>query len=79
MECLFPKESVCPDPEAHPPASFNADCCCAKNSDRGEFRSCNPLLAKATHKAMNRCRRTWMGWLRKNIWCWRRMKSRVVS
>jgi len=54
MECLFPKESVCPDPEAHPPAAFPADCCCAENSDRGEFMSCNPLLAKATHKAMNR-------------------------
>jgi hypothetical protein len=54
LECLFPKEAACPDPETHDPATYEHDCCCAGNSRRGEQRSCNPLLAKTTHRAINR-------------------------
>ena len=77
MDCLFPNEETCPDPEVssastpnlqcsdseslfhlhhqtHPAETFERDCCCEKNVGRGEVKSCNPLLAKTTHKAMNR-------------------------
>jgi len=54
MECLFPNEETCADPETHPTETFERDCCCEKNTGRGEVKSCNPLLAKTTHKAMNR-------------------------
>lgn len=54
MECLFPNEETCADPETHPAETYSQDCCCEKNIGRGEVKSCNPLLAKTTHKAMNR-------------------------
>merc|ERR1712002_1289974 len=54
MECLFPNEDKCADPETHPAETYETDCCCEKNNGRGEVKSCNPLLAKTTHKAMNR-------------------------
>ena len=54
---MFPKEEACPEPEAHDPATYSRDCCCAQNTKRGERRSCNPLLAKTTHKAINK----WVG------------------
>jgi len=54
MECLFPNEDKCADPETHPAETYEKDCCCEKNNGRGEVKSCNPLLAKTTHKAMNR-------------------------
>jgi len=54
MECLFPNEETCADPETHPAETYERDCCCEKNIGRGEVKSCNPLLAKTTHKAMNR-------------------------
>jgi len=54
LDCMFPKEEACPEPEAHDPATYTRDCCCAQNTKRGERRSCNPLLAKTTHKAINK-------------------------
>ena len=40
--------------QTHPAETYSQDCCCEKNIGRGEVKSCNPLLAKTTHKAMNR-------------------------
>ena len=40
--------------QTHPAETYERDCCCEKNIGRGEVKSCNPLLAKTTHKAMNR-------------------------
>merc|ERR1711994_841244 len=59
LKCLFPKDERCPSPdffslEEMRGSTFVESCCCAQNTDKGENLSCAPLLAKTTHRTINK-------------------------
>merc|ERR1712233_193081 len=59
LKCLFPKEDTCPSPDSFSleemkGSAFAENCCCPQNTDKGENMSCTPLLAKTTHRTINK-------------------------
>ena len=59
LKCLFPKDETCPSPDSYSleemkGSSFAENCCCPENTDKGENMSCTPLLAKTTHRTINK-------------------------
>merc|ERR1712114_60790 len=59
LKCLFPKEESCPNPDSFSleemkGSAFAENCCCPQNTDKGENMSCTPLLAKTTHRTINK-------------------------
>jgi len=59
LKCLFPKEDSCPSPDSFTleqmkGSTFAENCCCPENTDKGENLSCTPLLAKTTHRTINK-------------------------
>jgi len=59
LKCLFPKDERCPSPDSFSleemrGSTFAESCCCAQNTDKGENLSCAPLLAKTTHRTINK-------------------------
>merc|ERR1712002_1319273 len=59
LKCLFPKEDTCPSPDSFSleemkGSTFAENCCCSQNTDKGENMSCTPLLAKTTHRTINK-------------------------
>merc|ERR1712168_881652 len=59
LKCLFPKDETCPSPDSFTleemkGSAFAENCCCPENTDKGENLSCTPLLAKTTHRTINK-------------------------
>merc|ERR1712168_1371624 len=59
LKCLFPKDETCPSPDSFSleemkGSAFAESCCCPENTDKGENLSCTPLLAKTTHRTINK-------------------------
>jgi hypothetical protein len=53
------KDDSCPSPDSFTleqmkGSIFAENCCCPENTDKGENLSCTPLLAKTTHRTINK-------------------------